>query len=567
MSGSVAQMWQIVSTTRWLAGPILDKELRVASRQRKYYLLRFAYVGLLTLVTMQFWYIVTAAGGGASGVVQVSRLGQAGKTIIATIVWFQFLTGQILAAVLLSDAISSEIRRRTLEDLLVTPLRATHIVLGKLLSRLVQLVLLLAISLPVLALVRVFGGVPWDYVVSGLCITLTGSIFAGSLSLLCSITNRHAHQAVLAVVVWYLVVWGILAWVLMGLARTGLFSSVPVAFVLSLTNPFLALLGRTTAMIVGPSGATTMAPPLLHCLTILALAGAVLALSVWRVRRAALVGPAGARREAKARDRRGAGARRRKTSQAIRRVKGAPVVWKESCTSRLQARRQILFHGVLWVAVAGFILVMAAFFGPQMYGSFFIPIAILQLLFVIRLGVAAAGAVVREREARTWPILLTTPLSDEEIVKGKVIAALRRNLPLLIPLLAFYLLVFVFGRSGARDLLGFALSMGLLVISLTGTVVFLLGSGLYFSVRLKTTAAAVASTFVAYLVPNFFCPGAITPVFLMFVTMHGAAGESNRAEALSVFAITMLIPSAVYAIVGLLLARRTIRRLRKDVFR
>jgi ABC-type transport system involved in multi-copper enzyme maturation permease subunit len=199
---------QIASRARWLVGPILDKELRVASRQRKYYLLRFAYVCLLTLVTMQFWYVLTQVGGGASAVVQMSRLGEAGKTIIATIVWFQFVTSQMLAAVLLSDAISSEIRRRTLESLLVTPVGAAHIVLGKLLSRLVQLMLLLAISLPVLALVRVFGGVPWDYVVAGICITLSGSVFAGSLSLLCSITNRHAHQAVLAVVVWYLVVLG-----------------------------------------------------------------------------------------------------------------------------------------------------------------------------------------------------------------------------------------------------------------------------------------------------------------------------------------------------------------------
>lgn len=538
-----------------LVGPLTVKELRVASRQRKYYLLRFAYVCLLALVTMQFWYVLTQAGGGASAVVQMSRLGEAGKTIIVTIVWFQFITGQMLAAVLLSDAISSEIRRRTLEGLLVTPIGAVHIVLGKLLSRLVQLVLLLAISLPVLALVRVFGGVPWDYVVAGVCITLSGSVFAGSLSLLCSITNRHAHQAVLAVVVWYLVVWGILAWALMLLTRSGFPPYAFTTLVLSLTNPFLALLVRTEAIFRGPSGANASVPLLWHCLTILALAAVMLALSVRRVRHAALVGQAGSSREAKARAKRGAIARRKGMSQPIRRVKGAPVVWKELCTPLFQARRQIVFHVVLWAAVAAFIFVMVAFFGPQVYGSFFIPIPILQWLFVIRLGVAAASAVTREKEAHTWAILLTTPLSDEEILKGKLSAAFRRNLALLIPLLVLYLFAVVLGPTYQFGPLLLVLSIG---AGLAGSVVFLLGAGVYLSTRLKTTAGAVATTLGVFLVPKLFCCGVPGPLFLL------SPGSSGGPFA-GMFAVA-LVPPAVHVIAGLLCLRAALRRLRRNVF-
>ncbi len=548
---------QIASQARWLAGPIFDKELRVASRQRKYYLLRFVYVCLLVLVMVQFWFVVVRVSGGASGAVQISRLGEAGKTVIATIVWFQFITGQILAAVLLSDAISSEIRQRTLEGLLVTPIGALHLVLGKLLSRLLQLVLLLAISLPVLAVARVFGGVPWDYVVAGLCITLSGSVFAGSLSLLYSITHRQAYQAVLVVALWYLVVWGLLSLPLMGLTAAGYVSYRTVAFALSLTNPFLALIARTEAIFRGPSGANASAPLLLHCLMILAAAAFLLALSVWRVRRTAVVHKLGAPREARVLRRHGAGpkASRRWSEQAIRRVKGAPVVWKELCTPLLQARRQVLYNLALWVVVATFIFLVVVFFGPRVYGSFFIPILILQWLFIIRLGVAAAGSVTREKEACTWAILLTTPLSDEEIIKGKLNAAFRRNLPLLIPLSVLYVLAALLGPTYKLGPLLVVLSVG---VGLVGSVVFLLGVGVYLSTRLKTTAGAVASTFALYLVPKLFCCGVPGPLFLL------SPGSTGGPFA-GLFAVALVSP-AFHAAAGLLCLRAARRRLRRNVF-
>ena len=246
-----------------LAGPVFDKELRVASRRPRSYLLRCAYVCLLGAVMLYFWHSIARVGGGASAVAQLSRLGEAGKRIIVTIVWLQFIIAQILATVLLSDAISGEIRRRTLEDLLVTPIRAIHVVLGKLLSRLLQVVLLLAISLPVLTVVRVLGGVPWDYVVSGLCVTLSATVFAGSLSLLCSILYRDASHAVLAVAFWYVVLWGLDAFVLIVLPRTSYLGNPAGAFLWSLVSPFHALHIRTQTMLRGHLPRVHM--PLWHC--------------------------------------------------------------------------------------------------------------------------------------------------------------------------------------------------------------------------------------------------------------------------------------------------------------
>ncbi len=279
MAPWITDAWQIASHARWWAGPVFDLELRVASRQGKYYLLRSAYVGLLALVIFLFWSFIVRLGGGASAVAQVSRLSEAGKRVIITIVWFQFIAGQILATVLLSDAISGEVRQRTWESLLVTPIHAIHVVLGKLLSRLLHVLLLVAISLPVLAVTRVFGGVPWDYISAGLCITLSAAVFAGALSLLCSILYRHAYHAVLIAAGWYVALWGLDAIMLILMPRTSFVGNPPGAFLWSLVSPLHALFVRTQALLGGSMPVNPYASLSAHCLTILLAAAILLMLS------------------------------------------------------------------------------------------------------------------------------------------------------------------------------------------------------------------------------------------------------------------------------------------------
>ena len=84
------------------------------------------------------------------------------------------------------NAVSGEITAGTLGVLMTTPIPPFQIVLGKLLSRLLQIFLLLAITLPLLAAVRVFGGVPWDSVVYSLLLIAAASLLAGSISVFSS---------------------------------------------------------------------------------------------------------------------------------------------------------------------------------------------------------------------------------------------------------------------------------------------------------------------------------------------------------------------------------------------
>ena len=81
----------------WLTGPIFDKEMRVSSRRRRNYVLRFLYIGLFTFMAAVLWMdrVTQTATSGYTPVYQVSRMASAGQQIITAVLWFQFFAAQI----------------------------------------------------------------------------------------------------------------------------------------------------------------------------------------------------------------------------------------------------------------------------------------------------------------------------------------------------------------------------------------------------------------------------------------------------------------------------------------
>jgi len=510
MADSVTNTFTRPWAFRGLVGPVLRKELRVASRRRTHYLLRLAYVGLLCAVIFHFWHVIAATGGPGAGAGQVSRSGAVGQRVIVTIVWFQFVAAQVLAIVLLSSAISSEVRQRTLEGLLVTPLGAAQIVMGKLLSRLLQVILLLALGVPVLAVARVFGGVPWDYVVSSLCITLSASLFAGSVSLYYSSRYRHPHEVAYGVGYVYFFLCGLdivrlLFWIGSAGNRAPWSSSSS-----ELISPVSALLARTEMMLTGSVVGSNPAPVMWHCLLILGLAAVALFCAILRVR-AIAVAPAADRTDELLADALsrpvGPGKILRLVfaGKEVRRVTDPPIVWKERGAPWFAARDQVVFRMGVWAAaiLLGIPIAVgvaaALWTDTRMYHVASTPVWILHWVFLIRLGVGAAGSIAREKEARTWPVLLATPLDSGEIVWGKAFGILRRDLWLLLVLLALYPLIFLSVPSGGRDLPRDLVCVGAPVVHLLGITLFLLGAGFYAGLWCRTVTAATAYVFGAFL--------------------------------------------------------------------
>jgi len=413
-----------------LTGPIFDKELRVSSRRKRNYFLRFAYVLLLTAFVSFSWFVTIRIGASSSLVYQVSRMSEAGKYITATIIWFQFITIQLIAIVMLSNAISDEIYHRTLGLLMATPISSLQIVTGKLFSKLLQLVLLLAISLPLLAIIRVMGGVPWEYVVSSLCITLTAAIFAGSVSLVFSITNRHSHSVIVrTVLICFLFYFGppIVVQLVQFAYQVRLVTEATLFYV----NPFIAM-GFASQSMLSPTSVGLALSWLLHCIIMLGISSLLLVFSTFCIRRVGLrqaTGQAGlflSRRERRIAD------KKIKTKTVlnavtgrIKPVKGPPIIWKEMVSLWIKNFRMgAILTSILAVLILTVIYgycAYADFLGREETHIFFI--SVFFFFGLLRTATSAATSITSEKEAQTWPILLTTPLTERQITFGKIIGS------------------------------------------------------------------------------------------------------------------------------------------------
>jgi ABC-type transport system involved in multi-copper enzyme maturation permease subunit len=476
----------------WLTGPIFDKELRVSSRRRRNYVLRFVYLALLTLFLVLIWLEEVKIRGSAA--YRISRMARAGQTIVLFIIWFQFCATQLIAVIMLSTSISDEIYNRTLGVLMTTPISSFQIVIGKLFSKLLQLILLLAISLPLLAIVRVFGGVPWHYVITSLCITLTAIIFVGSLSLFFSILSRRAYVVIIMTILTLAVLFALLPFLVAMLWHTlHLRPAIPESTILTVLlhpNPYGVLAVNTEAM-MSPRGGTLTFSWLLHCGIMLAGSIFVLALSVIKVRKVALRQATGQLGTSFRKNKVSDDDRKTKTDRHPKRVKGPPVLWKEL--------RHPLFRGhklAAFIIIAIALILLATtyllfaidnnFDDDDVHMAFTSIFLSLGMLFTI---ILPATCITSEKESRSWPLLLSTTLGDWQIIFGKFIGVLRRCLPIWI-LLFGHVIVFSF--------LGYIHPVAIVMTAILSTwiIVLFISTGIYFSTRFKRTTTAVVMNFV-----------------------------------------------------------------------
>ncbi|MBN1974480.1 MAG: ABC transporter permease subunit [Sedimentisphaerales bacterium] len=557
-------------------GPIFDKELRVSSRRKRNYLLRSAYIILLAVFILFMWLSVIGAGSKSSAIFQASRSSQIGKNAIIAIVWFQFIASQILAIVMLSSSISDEIRTGTLNVLMTTPVSSFKIVTGKLLSKLLQVLLLLAMSLPLLAIMRVFGGIPWNYVVFGLFITLTSVIFAGSLSLFLSIFNRYPYRVIILIFVGYFFIFGLLPFLCTQLS----FSNSEVLAIFVNVNPFLAMVAAAEQK---PANSINI---LIHCMIMLSASAVLLVFSIWKVRSAAFRDMIVRRKniESKVLIKDVEDSERKhyyEYSDYIRKVYGIPIIWKERYCGNEYSERiiRVIGNPIVWKENYGYFfgkgkidkIVTITIYLLCIFGIMLLlvlrnrlsivmlsfTISGLYLILMLRLAISIAGSIAGEKEARTLPILLVTPLEDKDIILSKVKAALMRNISLLA--LYFVLRFFIYFSYSSQGIIRFSqiiYQIPISAASIISRVLFIVGCGAYFGVRMKNSMAAVIATIGIFLV-EFILNYLFVLIFVRLMTPFSVAYYNIA----SIFVMT-----AVYTAAGLYLLKLSIQKLRCNIF-
>ena len=162
------------------------KELRGRMRGRRAFIILTIYLLLLGGFALMVEQIMEQSFQNPFAGASATAGPAIGQAIFAAVLLLMTLQVVFLAPSSTAGAISLEREKQTLELLVTTPISSFAIVIGKLLSALVYVFLLIAASIPLMAVVFVFGGVGPEDIVRGYIVLIVTALGLGSFGLLCS---------------------------------------------------------------------------------------------------------------------------------------------------------------------------------------------------------------------------------------------------------------------------------------------------------------------------------------------------------------------------------------------
>ncbi len=173
------------------------KELRGRMRGPRSFIALTFYLTLLAGFTVMIYLLQqqSSASQMAFGGGNPYISGQIGQAVFTTLLFLQVLLVVFLAPAATTGAISLEREKQTLDLLTATPVSTLGIVLGKLASSLAFVVVLILASIPLTAVVFVFGGVSPEDILRGYVVLLVTAIGFGSLGIFLSSITRRTQSA------------------------------------------------------------------------------------------------------------------------------------------------------------------------------------------------------------------------------------------------------------------------------------------------------------------------------------------------------------------------------------
>ncbi|GAB5496394.1 MAG: hypothetical protein Phyf2KO_14740 [Phycisphaerales bacterium] len=434
---------------QWLYGlvwnPILQRELRASGRRRSTYIIRGGYAAAFSLVAITaVSSTIETYGYYDSATARAQSLARLAESIVLFVVWFQFVTLVLLAPTMTSPSVCEEKLRGTLGALMTTPLTSMRIVLGKLMGRMYQALLLTLVSAPLLLAIRVFGGVPTEWIVAYTLVTLSTAVFAGSLGLLFAMWHdRSAPAAMFALLTLGLLFaapplifyamqqsnyFGLPS---IGISEGSIHSFIPygIASCPPIALALLATDGPQQLGIPWLAGTPFDRIWLLSVVYMLACSAFTLWIASGVMRRLLLMASGGAVKSTQAEERKPARGSKKQKKHRVRleRLADQPVYWREV------SRRWINGRFERWVLACVLVFSMGfAYYKTDMDEQ---PIHMLiglvgMVLLMLCATVMTASSINGERASDTWDALMTSPLSGRDVVLGKYIAVVRRLAPL-----------------------------------------------------------------------------------------------------------------------------------------
>jgi ABC-type transport system involved in multi-copper enzyme maturation permease subunit len=394
-----------------LAGPLFRREVLINPRPLKHYLLRAGYV-------LALFVLMYTAGQATIGWQALRDIGDSAKfgTFLFSLFAVVQLTIVIAASLLFaSGSVAQEKDRRTLVLLLMTDLSSVELVVGKLLSALLTVFTMIAVSLPVFALVHTLGGVSMSQVFWVEAICVAAALAAGAWGVLVAFWREKTFQTLAISMLGSALFLGLLE---LCVAAAGENSAVgrmlgafdPYRAVLDILNPLAAQPGIRVPTV----GALTPTVSLLG-LAIGLTVFTVLRVRVWNPSQAAFEQAAAAAAEADSPT---------ATRKVHRKVWDLPILWREIGT-KAYGRKMIVIKAAYFVFAALAILFLynspenaAPVLGLISRDGFaFVAVGILALVLV---NAQAVTAITSERDGQTMELVMVTEVSSQEFVLGKI---------------------------------------------------------------------------------------------------------------------------------------------------
>jgi ABC-type transport system involved in multi-copper enzyme maturation permease subunit len=527
-----------------LFGPVLFYDLLRATRRGRYALLRCLYGAALLVMLFAFYSRWCDSIWDVFALEHINRhdAPRFAEEFFHAFISVQYVTVALLTPALTAGALAEEKERRTLEFLFTTELRNREIVLGKLASRLALLALLVLVGLPVLGLLQFLGGVDPNLVLAGFAATGVTVLSLAGLSIFNSAYSRKPVTAIFLTYLEagaYLVISYIAVWAATGQRPDDPPPSMgavpPTGIVLdcfTAGNIWLAILKLfppVPAWMVGmpPAPTTPMAalPKVLagYCtfhglVAVVAVLAAILPLRVWnrwqasgRSRRAFVLGLAQTR---------------------LPRVSDRPMVWKEVFAEPIfrfnRAGLVVVGTFVAMCLILGVFFVILAFAAGFLLGDLDRAMnmvarylgTFVACLLLAGVAVRAAGCISGERERRTLDSLLSSPLTNQEILWAKWLGSVTCGRRVWWYLAAVWLVAAL--TSGLHPL-----ALPLLVAAWAVYAMFLASLGVWLSLVSRNSLRATVWTVVTMLACCIgpWLLGFVSRIVLaLFYPIHGPSG-------------------------------------------
>jgi ABC-type transport system involved in multi-copper enzyme maturation permease subunit len=426
-------------------GPVFQREVTIAPRRARIYIVRTAYVAALLLLIFTAWLVLY----GTQKVQDIGDLARFGAILFQILAPLQLVWAAFFSAMLAAAAVAHEKDRHTLILLLLTNLSNSELVLGKLMASILNVLVMLAAAVPLFMAAALLGGISFNQIACSLAITLSSVLACGSLGSLLALWREKTFQA-LALTVLVLVLW-VAGWEIVAAGACGdIIAGIPCRVLAAGMSPWRAILEAIQPYIRSQPALGALDNSInLYLLSSVAIAVllnavAIAMVRVWNPSRE--TAPAAPEEDVLRRKsifdvdnepdqslikgplKKGATAGLSSSAASLstpartRAVWDNPIIWREIRTWAYGGKILIIrmAYLLLFALAAGSLYWMARQGELTSTSHVAVVLAPLFLLSLILVNAQAVTSITSERDVRALDLLLVTDLTPKEIVFGKL---------------------------------------------------------------------------------------------------------------------------------------------------